>query len=510
MNYPGNVLSFLWSIIQVWLLFVATVKAEFVDERIIDSAIATIRDSCVLGNDYGFLKRVAVAEARYAGTQQFRNDAPTGIWHINPEIVNAALAKKSGEVGSIDRIFNVKLSTMGLSGESNYRIPFFGAIAAWLQALHCNEANPIPMPIEAQVKLYARCWNRTQMFFPVSLPNSKCAADILFIIDSSGSNLRRNFSLITQFISRTSKEFELKENSVRLAVLSFADDVREDVTFNEGSNIFTFLEKVAKMRFMNGHYSETMEPLMYAHNTSFPNGGRNPSQGIPRIAILIGDSHPTYRSVYLNKDDELTTSRDPDGKQTLLEARKLKDKGVTLFAVAVQSSLAYDFSYKAASDPACMRSFKFETFNDMSDILPSHIRALACDAPFIVSASQNQVISNYLEKGASASFNFSVDPNINSTIKICLSHGAVSVKAIWSGRPYWSPQADYQKDICARDDNPTMNNYVCWDLQLRTSDMLNVKIQIYELLLKLTGNSEISQFSIEYLPGKNYASDLGM
>ncbi|CAG5131632.1 unnamed protein product, partial [Candidula unifasciata] len=67
---------------------------------------------------------------------------------------------------------------------------------------------------------------------------AKCPAraDILFVIDTSGSVSERDFGLAKQFATRLTEHFQIGDKDVRFAAISYSDRVQRVFDFKTYSN----------------------------------------------------------------------------------------------------------------------------------------------------------------------------------------------------------------------------------------------------------------------------------
>jgi len=57
-------------------------------------------------------------------------------------------------------------------------------------------------------------------------------ADVVFVLDSSGSIDADDFSQILDFVSRLVDNFDVEGGAIRVGVVTYADDVQSASTFN--------------------------------------------------------------------------------------------------------------------------------------------------------------------------------------------------------------------------------------------------------------------------------------
>ena len=111
-------------------------------ESVVSTTIQKIRDSCILGNDYQFLKKVAYLESSYGHSLagKWRNAGKAGIWNISSDKFSTFASKLGRNVKQeINTHFAIDLDLMVSSARYNFTIPLYGAFGAWIQA--CNNGG---------------------------------------------------------------------------------------------------------------------------------------------------------------------------------------------------------------------------------------------------------------------------------------------------------------------------------------------------------------------------------
>lgn len=151
--------------------------------------------------------------------------------------------------------------------------------------------------------------------YPLHIVSSECGdskADIVFILDSSGSVGYDNFQKTKEFFKTMVDGFEIGSNNVRMASVAFSTSVHYTFSLGSHNSADSLKQRISQIPYDNG-YTYTNLALKYARQTSFWDA----RSGVPKIAVVITDGKSNSRS------------------DTLEEARKLRSNGVIIFSVGV-------------------------------------------------------------------------------------------------------------------------------------------------------------------------------
>lgn len=141
-------------------------------------------------------------------------------------------------------------------------------------------------------------------------------ADIVFILDSSGSVGRGNFEKTKEFFKTMVGGFQIGPNNVRMASVTFSTVVHDTFQFNEYNSVERLRNRVLNISYDSGG-TNTHLALQYARETSFSYA----RSGVSKIAVVITDGQSNSRS------------------RTMDEAEKLRNSGVIIFSVGVGSGV---------------------------------------------------------------------------------------------------------------------------------------------------------------------------
>nr|XP_017207020.1 collagen alpha-6(VI) chain [Danio rerio] len=143
-------------------------------------------------------------------------------------------------------------------------------------------------------------------------------ADIVFIVDESGSITRNNFELIKRFLHRIISGLEVNSDSVRVGMVLYNDRPSAEFyldTFANKNDIMNYI-KIIPYR---GGGTATGAALKFAQNNLFTQKrGSRKALGVKQIAIVMTDGE---------SEDDVTTT-----------AAELRRSGVTVYALGVKNA----------------------------------------------------------------------------------------------------------------------------------------------------------------------------
>ncbi|XP_062574789.1 cartilage matrix protein-like [Saccostrea cucullata] len=189
--------------------------------------------------------------------------------------------------------------------------------------------------------------------------SKKGAADIVFVLDSSGSVGEDNFEKMKNFTMDIVDEFTVGPDAVQFGIVIFSTPVTGAFSLNKYDNAKELKEAISEIEFEDGE-THTGKALEFLRQKSFSTKeGARTSQKVPKIAIVITDGHSTHK------------------EKTLEEATKLKVQGVEIFTIGVGDEVDEDELTKMASNK---NIFRVDTFSALNHLQPLLLRQV-CTAP---------------------------------------------------------------------------------------------------------------------------------
>ena len=204
-----------------------------------------------------------------------------------------------------------------------------------------------------------RSLNTNIFFFSfsfISVPAEVCHAkvDLCLIIDSSASIRGNNpssgnpdYALQLDFLANVVAIFPIGPDNTRVAAIVFSEEVILEFPLNRYNSIFEVQEAIRNVPYL-GQTTNTPEAFRQAYIQCFnaSNGDRDDADN---VIIIATDGKPTP-----------STRRD----STLMEARRLKDKGIEIIAVGVTDRVDEDFLRGISSGNNYFKVVRFDQMEE--------------------------------------------------------------------------------------------------------------------------------------------------
>ncbi|GAB1606677.1 type VI, alpha, partial [Argonauta hians] len=190
----------------------------------------------------------------------------------------------------------------------------------------------------------------------------KCPAqaDIVFILDSSGSVGAPNFQKMLSFVETVSKSFNIGPNEVQIGVDTFDSSSRTEFLMNKNKDLKSLLSSISSIPTSRNGITRMGEALRHLHNVSMSSGaGMRPN--VSHIAIMLTDGRPNGQ---LN---------------VIQESKRVKDAGVKLFTIGIGPNIDFNQLNNMASKPTTQFVFKADNFDSLKSIA-SMLSRQSCNA----------------------------------------------------------------------------------------------------------------------------------
>ncbi|KAJ7983920.1 hypothetical protein DPEC_G00369520, partial [Dallia pectoralis] len=172
-------------------------------------------------------------------------------------------------------------------------------------------------------------------------------ADIVFIVDESGSIGNDNFQLVRDFIHNIVDGLNVGLNSVRVGIVLYSDQVSAQVflnSFQEKTEMLSFI----KMLPYRGGGTKTGEALEFARTNIFiREQGSRKQEGVQQVAIVITDGQ---------SQDNVSSP-----------AAALRRAGVTVYGLGIKDANEKELT-QIASYPGTKHVFKVDSFASLKTL----------------------------------------------------------------------------------------------------------------------------------------------
>ncbi|KAK3082673.1 hypothetical protein FSP39_002297 [Pinctada imbricata] len=208
--------------------------------------------------------------------------------------------------------------------------------------------------------LFNNALNPYEPLAPSSIAKSQChlkPADIIFVLDDSGSVGYNNFEKELQFVQGFAKEFDIGPLNVQVGVVTYSSSVHEYIRLNSNRDKQSLLYNINRLPYQSGltRTADAINLTLY-HGFSQPHGDRD---SVTDVMMVITDGQ----------------SQDP--RATAAAARRAHNAGIKTFAIGVGNRVKATEMDIIASD----KNHVFHVSNyDALQQLKEELRNKTCEA----------------------------------------------------------------------------------------------------------------------------------
>ncbi len=324
----------------------------------------------------------------------------------------------------------------------------------------------------------------------------KASLDLVILSDSSGSIGPPNFEIIRTFLTSLAESLPIGYNETRISIINFSTLADTVLNLLQGTDPQTVLNAIRNMPYKQG-YTYTNLALEMANeqilNESL--GMRPLKEGVPKVVMVITDGEST----------------EPD--QTLIEAKKIKDRGYNIISVGIGNTNINELNGIATS---LSDVYYVSDFNKVLQIISSLSRT-ACQQPAEI-PSKIEIVSK-VEKDSYKYFRLPLTSS-NETFNQTLNEFTFELK-ILSGQTqlFYSFEDENPKSesdyLSTNDNNPdqTDSNFIDSSTTYRNKRSLksnqiqkasdNFEKILYPVKRPADGQNDIVYFSVKGLSDEN-------
>ncbi|XP_060600216.1 uncharacterized protein LOC132753729 isoform X4 [Ruditapes philippinarum] len=183
-------------------------------------------------------------------------------------------------------------------------------------------------------------------------------ADIVFLLDSSGSVGSSNFQKVKSFVHDLMNSFNIGPTSVQVGVDTFQSSVKSEFNMNTYHDRQSIQDAINKIPYHSGG-TNTAKAITFMNTDSF-SAAHGDRPNVPNVAIVVTDG----------KSSSATA--------TAAEAKKLRDAGVTVLAIGVGSGVSKAELNAIATDPDSTHVFAADNFDALKS-LKALLSTKACE-----------------------------------------------------------------------------------------------------------------------------------
>jgi hypothetical protein len=194
--------------------------------------------------------------------------------------------------------------------------------------------------------------------FCVLIQGSRCPhvkADIVFLLDTSGSIGARNFEKEKSFVAGYANGFDIGHSDIQIGAVTFANAPRREFDLKTYTTRPALMHGISRMGFTSGStHTDLGIDFLLRHSFNFASGDR---PHIPDIAIVVTDGQSANMA------------------STIHEAQKLHSRHIEVIAIGVGHGAHLPELNGIASDP--QHVFRVENFDSLH-LLQAELQNVTC------------------------------------------------------------------------------------------------------------------------------------
>jgi len=323
--------------------------------------------------------------------------------------------------------------------------PLYSGIAAALFSEYVVMTHSTVSEIPRAIKDQANFWvsyfkpnGSAQVFetrantFEESRAKCNVGADIVFILDESGSIGSADFEREKDFVVKAVENLVLGPSANQVGVITYGSSSGLDIQLNQYHNKEQLISAVKAIRYSGGGTATDLA-LKQMQDVAFStsHGARPTDQGHPRVGIVLTDGGSNN---YIRTQEE---------------AKRAKDQDITLFSVGVGTYVNVPELEGIASDPTCLYYFQLNGgFDEILDLVSS-ISATTCSVPIYF--EKNGTLVKPVDPGFPYNCEITVSPKGTSLV-VSTTRGNMTL--FLSSITYPS-EAFFDAKIAVKYDSPT-------------------------------------------------------
>ncbi|XP_060566778.1 uncharacterized protein LOC132725621 isoform X26 [Ruditapes philippinarum] len=184
-------------------------------------------------------------------------------------------------------------------------------------------------------------------------------ADIVFLLDSSGSVGHIDFRRVKQFVHNMVSDLQIGRDKTRVGLVTYSSNSRHGFFMSKYYNLYELQNAIAGIGYEYGD-TNTAAGLRLVRERYF-GGANGDRQNIQNFLIIVTDG---------------VSNINPD--ETITEAKMLKDEGVHIYAVGIGNFDHYEIN-SIASPPAAQNAFILSDYTALGNISSSIVKKTCRD-----------------------------------------------------------------------------------------------------------------------------------
>lgn len=419
-----------------------TVQPGATGAGVVEAVCSRIEVECIFPEDKLFTRRLAYVESSDGNSPDtFRPGYYGGIWQVDRAMFDVTQTSPASNylrqpMADIQTAFGINWASVKWE---DLLMPLHSALAARLYLQYHSNNISIPRSIDDQAVYWTTYYRPASPASDYSTAANQleesCSngngADIIFVLDASGSIGSSNFVTMKSFVKDVVNSFDVGTGAehYRFGVITYSNSAKREfdlITYSTKSEILAAVDRIIYTGGGTSTHLGIDEMTLRGFTTV--NGARPIEQGHPRVGIVVTDGQ----------------SGNPSA--TAAAATRAHDADITVIAVGVGSGVNVNELKTIASEPVCMNVIRldFEEFESLKHIIEKR----ACDAPITIAPGQNSTTGGQLPAGGDQNCKVKVSAE-GATIQLETSEGLVS---FYISKMTYPSEDFYEKKVVAEPD----------------------------------------------------------
>jgi Mg-chelatase subunit ChlD len=321
--------------------------------------------------------------------------------------------------------------------------PLYSGLAARIRIAAYYGSNEIPQDEDAQADYWARqytinTWGNNTVTINLFISRTSSLttscespkADIVFVLDGSGSIGSTNFDNVKTFVNAVVRSFDIGAQKVRVGLIEFSNTAAVQFNLTKYYTTAGIMSAVNSTAYQGG--STNSAAGIKSMQTMFEQEGRQ-NEGVPLIGIFMTDGH----------------SNDAKATKDAAQQLHVHMPDVTVFSVGVGSNVDVNELDVIASDPDCLHVYELSSFSDIV-AFTDQIMEQSCRVP--ASISSGTEISGTIKYQQYYYFKITVHKQKKGVkIQIKTPQGGVKTYFSWKVNNPSSALYDYTAEVASAD-----------------------------------------------------------
>ena len=118
-------------------------------------------------------------------------------------------------------------------------------------------------------------------------PTTECPADVIFVLDESGSIGTTNYDLMKMFLSRLVSRLDIDRGNTRVGLVTFSSDIGTSINLNAHSSVASLQSAISSLSYA-GDTTNTAAALEYVRTRMLTSAAGDRSD-VPNVVVVLTD-----------------------------------------------------------------------------------------------------------------------------------------------------------------------------------------------------------------------------